>query len=76
VARSTAESGLFRPAPDCEPGDCAAEGDSVGAVYDPATYERLQDATAGLSGVLYALTRRGTVTAGDRLAGIAVPIGA
>ena len=41
-----AESGLFRPAPDCEPGDRVAEGDPVGAVYDPATYERLQDATA------------------------------
>jgi predicted deacylase len=65
-------SGLFRPAPARTVGERLTEGTTLGTVYDPATYEPLQRATATRSGVLYALTREATVKAGDRLASVAI----
>lgn len=67
-------SGLFRPAPSRSLGDDVDEGDHLGTLYDPAKYDLLQEVTANHDGVLYALTRTGTVTAGDRLANVAVPL--
>jgi len=73
LGRTTAStSGLFRPTPDREPGDSVGEGEYLGSLYDPASYEQLQQVTAEHDGVLYAVTRRGTVAAGDRLASVAV----
>jgi predicted deacylase len=69
-----AESGLFRPASGPSLGDEVTEGDDLGTLYDPSTYDRLQDVTANHDGVLYAQTRRGTVTAGGRLASVALPL--
>lgn len=69
-----AESGLFRPLPDWSIGDRIAEADHLGTLYDPTTYDRLQEATADHDGILYALTREGSVTAGDRLCSVAVPL--
>lgn len=69
-----AESGLFRPAPDPSLGEEVSEGEYLGTLYDPSTYEQLQEVTASHGGVLYAQTRRGTVTAGDRLASVALPL--
>jgi len=65
-------SGLFRVTGEFEVGDRISEGTTIGTVYDPATYESLQTVRAGQDGILYALTREATVTAGDRLAGIAL----
>jgi len=75
LGRSRAtESGLFRPTAAFAPGDAVSEGDRLGTLHEPTTYDRLQTATADHDGILYSLTRRGTVTAGDRLAGIGVPV--
>jgi len=65
-------SGLFRITGEFTVGDRIAQGTTIGTVYDPATYESLQTVQSGQDGVLYALRREATVTAGDRLAGVAV----
>lgn len=64
-------SGLFEPAADVTVGDRVAEGDELGTLYCPATYDHRQSVTATASGVLYSLTRESAVTAGEKLAGIA-----
>ncbi|MEZ3116150.1 succinylglutamate desuccinylase/aspartoacylase family protein [Halobaculum sp. MBLA0147] len=69
-----ADSGLFRPDPDLELGDTVAEGDRVGEVFDPTTYETLQTATAERAGVVYSIAREATVTAGQTLVGVAVEL--
>ncbi|MFT4933046.1 MAG: putative deacylase, partial [Natronomonas sp.] len=66
------DAGLFRAAPDLELGDRIAEGRRLGTLYDPTTYECLQEVRAPNDGVLYALTEEATVTAGDRLASVAI----
>ncbi|WP_254522129.1 succinylglutamate desuccinylase/aspartoacylase family protein [Natrinema caseinilyticum] len=66
------ESGLFRPNPSLEVGESVSEGHSIGTVYHPTTYEPLHEATADRGGILYALTREATVTAGDQLASVAL----
>ncbi|MCL9812436.1 succinylglutamate desuccinylase/aspartoacylase family protein [Natranaeroarchaeum aerophilus] len=65
-------SGLFRVTAEYELGETVPDGATLGTVYDPTTYERLQTVRTDRAGVLYALTREATVTVGDRLAGIAV----
>ncbi|MWV38381.1 succinylglutamate desuccinylase/aspartoacylase family protein [Natrialba sp. INN-245] len=69
---SSDESGLFRPEPSLTVGTAVDEGNRVGTVYDPTTYEPLHDAVVDRSGILYALTQEATVTAGDQLASVAV----
>ncbi len=64
-------SGLFEPAPRVAIGDRVTEGDELGTLYCPATFERRQSVTAVTSGVIYSLTRESAVTAGEKLAGIA-----
>jgi len=66
------DSGLFRPNPTLEVGDVVEAGTSVGTVYHPTTYEPLHEAHVDRDGVLYTLTREATVTAGDRLANVAL----
>ncbi|SDQ24251.1 succinylglutamate desuccinylase/aspartoacylase family protein [Natronobacterium texcoconense] len=64
------DSGLFRPEPSLEVGAHVEDGQKLGTVYDPATYEPLQEATADRDGILYALTQEATVIAGDKLANV------
>ncbi|QSW97748.1 succinylglutamate desuccinylase/aspartoacylase family protein [Haloterrigena alkaliphila] len=66
------ESGLFRPEPSLEVGQSVTEGTPLGTVYDPRTYEPRHEAVADRDGILYALTREATVTAGDQLASVAL----
>jgi predicted deacylase len=66
-----AQSGLFHPSADAELGRRVAPGDSLGRVYDPATYEVLQAVEADREGILYSVTREATVTAGQSLVGVA-----
>ncbi|RYJ14716.1 succinylglutamate desuccinylase [Halogeometricum borinquense] len=70
---SAAESGLFHPGPDAELGRQVEEGDHLGRVYHPTTYEVLQEATADRAGVIYSVCREATVTAGQTLVGVAMP---
>ena len=73
LGRVTADaSGLFRAAADLAVGDEVVEGKYVGEVYDPTTYEVLQEATADRSGVVYSVAREATVTAGQTLVGVAL----
>ncbi|MDS0279588.1 succinylglutamate desuccinylase/aspartoacylase family protein [Halomicroarcula sp. S1AR25-4] len=69
-----AESGLFELRPDLGVGDHVEAGETLGAVYSPSTFERLQTATADDGGVAYSLAREAVVVAGERIAGIATPV--
>ncbi|MDS0294141.1 succinylglutamate desuccinylase/aspartoacylase family protein [Halogeometricum luteum] len=71
---TAADSGLFHAAPEAELGRDVAEGDHLGRVYDPTTYEVLQEATADRAGVVYSVCREATVTAGQTLVGVAMPL--
>ena len=66
-----ADSGLFRADPDRSVGERVTAGTRLGVLYDPASYERLQVATADRDGVLYSIAQEATVTAGDALARVA-----
>ena len=65
-------SGLFRPDPKRELGEEVTAGDHLGVVYDPASYEILQDAQADRDGILYALTKEATVVSGQSLLNVAL----
>ena len=66
-----AESGLFVPESDLTVGDRVTEGDRVGEVFDPTTFETLQVARADRGGIAYSVARESTVTAGSTLVGVA-----
>lgn len=75
LGRATAaESGLFHPGPDTALGETVEEGDHLGRVYDPTTYEVLQEVTADRAGFVYSVTREATVTAGETVVGVALPL--
>ncbi len=65
------DSGLFRPAAGIEVGADVQEGQFLGDVYDPTTYERLQEVRADRDGILYSITREASVTTGSTLVGVA-----
>ncbi|WP_121820632.1 succinylglutamate desuccinylase/aspartoacylase family protein [Halostella salina] len=67
------DAGLFRPHPDRALGERVDEGTPLGTLYDPTSYEVLQEATADDAGILYAITREATVAAGGKLANVAIP---
>ena len=72
LGRVTADdSGLFRASPALEVGADVAAGTHLGTLYDPTTYEMLQEAAADRDGVLYSLRQEATVTAGASLARVA-----
>ena len=68
---NAADSGLFTPVPDLAIGDAVEEGESLGVVHDPTTFEALQTARADRDGVVYSIARESTVTAGSTLVGVA-----
>ena len=68
------DSGLFRADPDLELGERIEAGTRLGVVYDPASYEVLQEAVADRDGILYALAKEATVTGGEKLANVALPL--
>lgn len=69
-----ADSGLFQPADDIRTGARVTEGQHLGTVFDPTTYETLQEVTAERSGIVYSVSREATVNAGGTLVGIARPL--
>ncbi|WP_129113023.1 succinylglutamate desuccinylase/aspartoacylase family protein [Halegenticoccus tardaugens] len=68
---TAADSGLFVASDDAELGREVEAGDRLGRVYDPATYEVLQEVEADREGILYSVAREATVTAGRTLVGVA-----
>jgi predicted deacylase len=66
-----ADSGLFVVDEDIKVGMAVAAGDRFGTVYEPTTYEVIQEATADREGVVYSVAREATVTAGQTLVGVA-----
>ncbi|MFC7202579.1 succinylglutamate desuccinylase/aspartoacylase family protein [Haloferax namakaokahaiae] len=71
---TAAESGLFVAREDLELGRDVRPGDHLGWVYDPTTYEMLQEVEAERTGVVYSVAREATVTAGATLVGVALPL--
>ena len=67
-----ADSGLFHVDGDVALGDYVEEGDHVGVVYDPTSYEELQAVTVDREGIVYSLEQEATVTAGSTLVGVAL----
>ncbi len=67
------QSGLFRAAPGLRVGQYVSSGTEVGSIYDPTTYECVHDAVTDHEGILYALRKEATVTAGAKLASVALP---
>lgn len=73
LGRATAvASGLFRANSDLDLGDRITAGTPLGTLYDPTTYEVLQEPVADRDGILYALTKEATVTGGEKLANVAL----
>jgi len=68
---NAAESGLFTPERDLAVGDEVVEGERLGVVHDPTTFEPLQTATTDRDGIVYSIARESTVTAGATLVGVA-----
>ncbi|SFK74433.1 Predicted deacylase [Halogranum rubrum] len=66
-------SGLFHSSSDAKLGRTVEPGDHLGRVYDPTTYEVLQEVEADDDGILYSVAREATVTAGQSLVGVAMP---
>ncbi|ELZ96930.1 succinylglutamate desuccinylase [Haloferax mucosum ATCC BAA-1512] len=75
LGRVTADtSGLFVAREDLELGREVSPNDHLGWVYDPTTYDVLQEVEAERAGLVYSITREATVTAGTTLVGIALPV--
>ena len=64
-------SGLFELRADLAVGDAVAEGEPLGGVFDPASFERLETVSASADGVVYSAARGGVVVTGERVASIA-----
>ena len=71
ISITATESGLFEPAPGVETGTAVAAGDTLGTVYSPSTFERLEVVTAEAEGLVYSIPRGATIIAGERAVGIA-----
>lgn len=73
LGRVTAdESGLFRSNPDLELGQRIEAGDHLGTLYDPTTYEVLQEAEADRDGILYVIGQEATTTADGGVGSVAI----
>ncbi|MFC6726202.1 succinylglutamate desuccinylase/aspartoacylase family protein, partial [Halobium palmae] len=70
---AASDSGLYRPSANAELGEAVESGDFLGRVYDPTSYEELQEVEARRDGVVYSVAREATVTAGQTLVGVAMP---
>ena len=68
------DSGLFRIDTDREVGQEVEAGEHVGTLYDPTTYEVLQEVETDRAGIVYDLARESTVRAGDSLVRVALPL--
>jgi predicted deacylase len=69
----TSVSGLFELRPGLGVGDRVDDGEELGAVYCPSSFERLETVTAEDGGVAYSLAREAVVVAGERVAALAAP---
>ncbi|WP_128476219.1 succinylglutamate desuccinylase/aspartoacylase family protein [Halorussus pelagicus] len=74
LGRVTADdAGLFRVDSDRAVGQRVEPGERVGTLYDPTTYEVLQEVETDRAGTLYSLTREATVSGGETLLSVALP---
>ncbi|SIS13400.1 Predicted deacylase [Natronorubrum thiooxidans] len=70
----TDRSGIFESNPDIEVGDHVSQEAELGTVYCPTTFKKRQSVTTTDAGVVYSLTRESVVTAGEKVACIAVQV--
>lgn len=66
------DSGLFHYEGRAELGEYVSANTPLGTLYDPTTYEALQEVETDRDGILYWIAREATVVAGDSLAGVAL----
>lgn len=66
------DSGLFHYEGGAELGEHVSANTPLGTLYDPTTYEALQEVETDRDGILYWIAREATVVAGDSLAGVAL----
>ena len=67
-----AESGLFRYEGQVALGEYVTADTPVGTLYDPTTYEVLQEVEADRDGILYSIAQEAPVAAGDTLVNVAL----
>lgn len=67
-----AESGLFHYGGTADLGEYVSVDTHLGTLYDPTTYDVLQEIKADRDGILYWIAREATVVAGDALASVAL----
>jgi len=67
-------SGLFEARPGIGVGDSVEDGEELGTVYCPSSFERRETVTAASGGVAYSVSRGGVVFAGERLVSVARPV--
>ena len=66
------ESGLFRYEGSTDLGGRVTSGTLLGTLYDPTTYDVLQEVKADRDGILYSIAREATVAAGNTLVSVAL----
>jgi predicted deacylase len=67
-----AESGLFRYEGQVALGEYVTADTPVGTLYDPTTYDVLQEVEADRDGILYSIAQEAPVAAGDTLVNVAL----
>lgn len=67
-----AESGLFHYEGTADLGECVSADTHLGTLYDPTTYDVLQEIKTDRDGILYWIAREATVVAGDALVNVAL----
>jgi predicted deacylase len=66
------ESGMFRYEGQVELGEDVTAGTPIGTLYDPTTYEVLQEIETDRDGILYSIAQEAPATAGDTLLNVAL----
>lgn len=66
------DSGLFHTEEMVNLGEYVTAGTTIGKLYDPTTYDVLQEVEADRDGLLYSIAKEATVVAGDTLLNVAL----
>ncbi len=73
-AVTATESGLFELDPSLAVGDTVEDGDPLGVIYSPSTFDALETVRTKKVGTIYSLARESVVVTGERVAAIGEPV--